>query len=166
MRRSSKIILAIWAFIIIYFVMVYMQLAGQSRKDFTQADADTFLKELALAFEREDPSAVTSFAYPDAKVAGQRLKAVRNLLHQGFSQMRDPVVEYSGTRLTNDRSIAHVQTNVTVKDEGSAGAVRYSAPVSFKLERRSIPHLAGLIHVYDWKVVNVDAQMPTEAMIP
>lgn len=159
MRRHTKIALAILAFLLVYFIMVYAQLSGQSRKAFRQQDADHFLTDLAKAFEREDPSAVTSFAWEDAKVAGDTLQQVRNLLHQAFTQMKDPKVSYRDMRLVNDRdTIAHVQTVVTVSDGGD---VKYSSPVTFKLERREIPHLEGLITVYDWKVVNVEAQMPT-----
>jgi hypothetical protein len=158
MHRSSKIVLAILAFLLVYFIMVYVQLSSQSRKDFVQADADNFLKELALAFEREDTSAVTSFAWPDATVAGQQLTSIRNMLHNGFMNMKSPKVGYANTRLLQDGSFAHVQTEVSVTD---GGVVPYPpAPVTFKLERRTTPHLGGLVNVYEWKVVNVDAQLP------
>lgn len=168
MRRSSKIILAICAFFLVYFVMVYVQLSSQSRQYFTQKDADTFLSELAQAFHREDPNAVVSFAYPDATVAGQTLQSVRNLLHQGFTNIKDPQVTYQDMRLVNDtqRNMAIIQAKVNVVDNGAGGEVKYSAPVTFTLERRAFPHLLGLITVYDWKVVTVEARLPTESMLP
>jgi hypothetical protein len=162
MHRSSKIVLAILAFLLAYFLMVFLQLNSQSHKTFEQVDAENFLKELALAFEREDASAVTSFAWPDATVAGQQLAQIRNLLHQGFMNMKEPKVSYTNTRLLQEGANAHVQTNTSVTD---GGVVRYTSPITFKLERRTTPHLGGLINVYEWKVVNVQAQLPTETGI-
>ena len=73
MRTSSKVILGICAFLLVYLLMVYGQLAAQSKKEFTQQDADHFLSELGGAFQRGDASACVSFAFPDATVARQNL---------------------------------------------------------------------------------------------
>jgi hypothetical protein len=163
MRRSSKIALAICAFIVVYFAMVMIQLSGQSRKEFTQTDATNFLHDLGEAFKRSDASACVSFAWPDAKVAGEQLEFANNLLRNFFQQAKDPHVDFREVHLVNDRDFAFVQAKITALD-GTDVKYSPSTPVTFKLERRTIPHLMGLVTVYDWKVVNVEAQLPPEAM--
>jgi hypothetical protein len=160
MRRSTKIFIAICAFALVYVIMVYMQVAGISKKEFKQADAVQFLNDIGEAFKREDSSAVLSFAWPDATVAGQDLKQIRDLLRRAFAQMKNPKVQYSDVRLINDRDFAYVNATVTVTDTG-AGTVPFPGqPVGFKLERRKVSYLLNIIQSYDWKVVNVEANIP------
>lgn len=166
MRRSSKIALGVCAFTLIYLLMVYFQLANQSRKEFTQADGTQFLHDLGEAFQRSDASACVSFAFPDATVAGQKLKEIQSLLHNAFQNIKDPKVDYKDVKVETAEDQATVKANVTVTD-AATNEVKYSGQaVVFKLERRSIPHLGGLLSVYEWKVANVDAQLPPEAAMP
>jgi ketosteroid isomerase-like protein len=164
MRRSSKIYLAICAFALVYIVMVYMQVAATSRKDFTREDAVIFMKELSEAFQREDASAVLSFAWDDAKVAGQDLAQIRNLLHQVFANMKDPKIEYRDVQVIRDRDFATVSAIISVTDR-STGTTPYPAqPVAFKLERRKVSYLLNLIQSYDWKVGKVEGNIPSAAL--
>jgi len=164
MRRSSIIILGVCLFILVFLAMVYIPLRGQSKPEMTQEDAVKMLNDLGDAFQRESSSAVLSFASPDAKVAGRDLDNIRALLNQAFRAMKNPKVEWENVAFTHEGAEVHITAKVTVKDlgEGSAGSVPYSANMGFKLERRAEPHLFGLVQVYTWKIVDVDApNLPT-----
>jgi hypothetical protein len=159
MRRSSIIILGVCLFLLILLVMIYVPLHNQSKPELTQQDAEKMLRDLGDAFQRESSSAVLSFASPDAKVAGRDLENIRTLLNQAFHAMKDPKVEWENVALNREGPEVHVTAKVTVKDlgDGSAGSVPYSSNMGFKLERRAEPHLFGLVQVYTWKIVDVDA---------
>jgi hypothetical protein len=164
MRRSSIIILGVCLFLLILLVMIYVPLRSQSKPEMTQQDAEKMLNDLGDAFQRESSSAVLSFASPDAKVAGRDLENIRSLLNQAFHAMKNPKVEWENVAFSHEGAEVHVTAKVTVKDlgEGSAGAVPYTANMGFKLERRAEPHLFGLVQVYSWKIVDVDApNLPT-----
>src|SRR5438105_2123545 len=95
MRRSSVIALVVMGVVIVYLVTAFISIRSISKPDLTQADAVDLLNRIGAAFDSKSVDGVLSYAAPDAKVAGRELSEIHDLLHRGFSAVKDPHVEFS-----------------------------------------------------------------------
>lgn len=167
MKRSSLIALIVCGILLVYLGTVFFSIQSQSRPDFALKDATEFLERLALAFDSGSTEGVLSFAAPDAKVAGRDLDDIRRLLRRGFAAMKEPHVQFANLNLDKrDESTAYLRFDAQVVDKSpsgyAAGSTIYSQRMGFTVKRILMPKLGGLMHVYEWKVTDVDApSLPT-----
>jgi hypothetical protein len=170
MKRSSLVALIVCGILLVYLGTVYFSVQSQSRPNFTQQDAVAFLDRLARAFDASSTEGVLAFAAPDAKVAGRDLDNIRQLLHQAFAAMKQPHVQFSNLSFDKrDETTAYLRFDASVVDNGpggyASGSNLYSARMGFTVRRILMPKLWGLMHVYEWKVTDVDApHLPTTGL--
>jgi hypothetical protein len=164
MKKSSIIILAVCAFLLIFLVMVYIPLRGMSQENFTQQDAEQMVAKMAEAFEDKSSARLLSYVSPDANVAGRNLENIHRLLQQYFSVLKNPKVNVSNTDFNKEGETAQIRADVAVKDEGASAdpAASYRGRIGFTIKRVPEPHLLGLMTIYRWKITEVDApNIPT-----
>lgn len=167
MKRSSLVALIVCGILLVYLGTVYFSVQSQSKPNFTQQDAVAFLNRLAQAFDSSSTEGVLSFAAPDAKVAGRDLDDIRQLLHRGFAAMKEPHVQFANLSFEKrDETTAYLRFDAQVVDKGPGGYAGgeniYSQRMGFTVRRILMPKLWGLMHVYEWRVTDVDApHLPT-----
>ncbi len=164
MRTSSKIVLIICGALLVLLAAVYIPILSDTHPEFTEQDAHDMLNRLADAFVRKNTEAVLGFASPDVKAAGQNLEQLRDLLHRFFGTARNLEVQFRDMRYSRSGNTVTLDTQAVAGElpPGSKDFTEtyYNRPVRFVVQRRSIPHLWGMLKTYEWKITEVDAEIP------
>lgn len=161
MKKSSKIMLIACGVIAVSLAAYYIPVLTDTQPQMSEHDAAQMLERLSDAFYRKNDRDVISFAFDDAKVAGQKLQTMHEYLKKAFVNVRDLDVRFSDMRYSRDGERVKLDTFVTATDKsrstGQTGETYYRQPVTFTVDRRAYPHLLGLVYTFEWKISEVEA---------
>ncbi len=161
MQRSSKIILAVCAALLVLIVAYFVPLFSESKPEFNEKDSKEWLSKLGDAFARKNVNDVVSFAYPDAVIAGRTLRQMEEYLRRGVGQTQHLAVEFTDVDYHREGNRVTLNTNTEAGEKAPEAkefsANYYNHRITFTVERRATPQLGGLFRTYEWKATAVDA---------
>lgn len=157
MRKSSWVVLGVCAALVFSLGFAYL-LSRASDDTLTQAQATQMVGRMQEAVAHKDVSAMMAFIDPDpaTKVAGVNQDQLRFMLARALRAMDHPRAEVNNMALAGgSKGDATVDFDLAVKTAGADFmSTPYMGHITLHLKRVEVPHLLGLYHTYEWRVVS------------
>ena len=158
MKRSSKIVLIVSALLLALMVFLYAQ-SQQQPVVMDQARIESMLDKMKQAVAHKNVRALMAFIdqSSDTKVSNLSTDQLRRTLQIAFQQSGDLEANYSKVQMhtSTSETIAEFDLNVVHQLPGASGQ-DYKGHITLHLQRLDTPHLFGLYHTKDWKIVHAD----------
>jgi hypothetical protein len=161
-KRSSWIILAISALLLGLLAFLYVQ-SQQKPPDMTQSRIESMLDKMKDAVAHKNIRALMSFVdqSSETRISKLNVDQLRLTLSRAFNNSDQLEALYTGLALHNngDESTAEFDLKV-VHHLSAATADDYDGHIVLYLKRLEVPHLLGLYHSREWKIVRADTNGP------
>lgn len=167
MRKSSWIALTICAALVFALGIAYV-VSRSSEDTLTQEQATKMIGHMQEAVMHKDVNAIMAFIDPDpaTKIANVNQDQLRFMLARGLRAMEHPHADVSNLALAGgDKSDATLEFDLAVKSDGKDFAsTDYNGHITLHLKRVEVPHLLGLFHTTEWRIVSgsTDGKQPAD----
>jgi len=158
MKRSSWIILAICAALMCFLGFLYVQ-SQDKPPDMTPSLIESMLGSMQKAVARKDVRTLLSYVdqSPETRISSLNTDQLRLTLSRAFNTSDQLEAVYSGLTLHDDGEEATAEFDLKVLHHMSgANADDYNGHIVLHLKRTPVPHLLGLYHTREWKIVRAD----------
>ena len=167
MRKSSWVVLAVCA--ALSFVLGFAYLLSRASDDtLTQAQANQLVGRMQEAVAHKDVNAIMGAIDPDpaTKVAGVNQDQLRFMLARALRAMDHPRAEINNMALAGGtKGDATIDFDLAVKTAGpDYMSTPYQGHITLHLKRVDVPHLLGVYHTNEWRIVSgsTTGPQPTE----
>ena len=157
MRKSSWVVLAVCAALVFGLGFAYV-LSRASDNTLTQEKASLMVRRMQDAVEKKDVDGIMGFIDPDpaTKVAGVNQDQLRFMLSRALRAMDHPHADVTNMALAGgDKGDATMDFDLAVKTTGADfKSTPYQGHITLHLKRVEVPHLLGLYHTGEWRIVS------------
>jgi hypothetical protein len=157
MKKSSWIVLGICVVLMFCLGFAYFVSRIGASEPLTQQKAQAMIGQMQEAVKHKNVNDIMSYVSPDpdTKVAGLDQDHIRRLLQSAFHMMKEPRADVNNLIFAGGADDAQVSFDLTVHNDGpDQQGVDYKGHVTLELKRVDVPHLLGLFHTKEWRIVN------------
>ncbi len=159
MRPSSRIALALCLLLTLALGFAY-RLSRATPEALPEQAALQMLRSMQDAVQRKSVGGVMAYIAPDAgtRIANLNQDQLRLLLARAFRGSGNLRAETKNVRFTGGDQDAVLDFDLAVFNtgDGSVGG-DYTGHVTLHLSRVETPHLLGLYHTREWRIVSADS---------
>ncbi|HLV79657.1 MAG TPA: hypothetical protein VKT32_05220 [Chthonomonadaceae bacterium] len=162
MRKSSWVVIAVCILLAGFLAFAYLW-TPSSPETLTQQDGVEIVHKLQNAVEQKKVNDIMDYVSPDpdVKIAGLNQDQLQLMLARAFHNSGNLKANVSNIALDSTRNEATLAFDVAVKDSTpNMLAGDYSGRITLHLRRVEIPHLMGLLHAREWKIVGAETTGP------
>lgn len=162
MRKSSWIVVAVCVVLAAFLAFAYLW-TPSSPETLTQQDGNQIVDKLKDAVTHKNADEIMDFVSPDpdTKIAGLNQDQLRLMLQRAFHNSGNLQPNVSNIMLDSVRNEATLAFDVNVKDSTpDMLAGDYAGRITLHLRRIEIPHLMGLLHAREWRIVGAETTGP------
>jgi ketosteroid isomerase-like protein len=155
MRKSSWIVLGICVVLLFCLGFGYL-LTRTPPGDLNQQQAQAMIKDMQSAVRHKDVDGIMRYIAPDDETTVANLKRprMRMVLAQAFRAMPSPQAQVNNLMFASIGNEATVDFDLKVKSEGADFTSDiYQGHITLHLKRVPVPHLWGLYHTSEWRIV-------------
>jgi len=162
MRKSSWVAIAVCVVLAAFLAFAYLW-TPSSPETLTQQDGNQIVDKLKDAVAHKNADEIMAFVSPDpdTKIAGLNQDQLRLMLMRAFHNSGTLKADVSNVALVSVRNEATLAFDVVVKDSTpDMLAGDYTGRITLHLRRMEIPHLMGLLHAKEWRIVGAETTGP------
>jgi hypothetical protein len=156
MRKSSWIVLALCGVLVLCLGFAYM-VSRQTPQPLTKETTEAMVQQMQEAVKHKNINTIMSFVSPDpdTKVAGLDQDHIRRMLASAFHMMQEPRADVNNLNFIGGTDEATVDFDLSVHNDGPGQQVTdYKGHVTLQIRRVDVPHLMGLYHTREWRIVD------------
>jgi len=162
MQKRSWILLGVCGLILFVLGIAYLNSQNAS-ETLTQEQATHMLDTMKSAVEHKSVSTLMGFIAPssDTRIANLNPDQLRGLLARAFHQAGPFQANFSNETFQSNGADATLDFDlaVTQKLDGGVGN-DYRGHITLHYQRVAVPHLFGLFHSKEWRIVRAESSGP------
>jgi len=157
MRKTSWIVLGVCVVLVLCLGAAYI-LTRTTPDSLNKDRAALIITQMQNAVKHRDVNTIMSYVSsdPETRIAGLEPDRMRRLLASALHRMESPRADVTGLAMTGggDTDEATLSFDLTVHNDGPGQVVvDYTGHVTLELKRVDVPHLFGLYHTREWRII-------------
>ncbi|HLI47121.1 MAG TPA: hypothetical protein VKV18_00310 [Chthonomonas sp.] len=168
MQRSSWIALGLSVLLIAILAVSYF-ISQERPRQFDATQAQQILHDLQEAVRQKDVEGIMRYVAPNTRLIGDMdAQKARLLIARAFRVMQNPQPTISDVQFHDDnegKGVGLEEPSVSfylnLRDQGpDYTSDEYAGRITLYFRQVSIPHLFGLYHTAEWRIVHVETTGP------
>ncbi len=163
MRRSSWIAIAVAIILALYLVYIMVAPRKQPLRPLTEIQVAALLNQGDEALHRKDLDGIFTLLAPHIKILGASQGRLRATLARDFQETGPLIATWKNLQFYGGRTSATATFTLMVgEDTPGMEAEYFNYPITITLKPVKIPTYFGLFHTTQWRITNVQTNVPVD----